>query len=59
MVMTKAEFAQRWDKDDTGDGITMDEVAECAQAWGLYAIPRIHPIDVVREAVVQASGATT
>lgn len=59
MSMTKEEFARRWDKDDNGDGITFDEVAECAKAWGLFATPRIHPIHKVRDAVVKASGAKT
>lgn len=59
MTMTKEEFARRWDSDEHGDGITVDEVAECAQAWGLYATPRIHPIRTVTLAVVKASGATT
>ena len=57
--MTKAEFAERWDKDDTGDGITFDDIADCAKAWGLFIRPRIHPIHDVRDAVVKASGATT
>lgn len=57
--MTKAEFAERWDKDDTGDGITFDDIADCAKAWGLFIRPRIHPIHDVRDVVVKASGATT
>ena len=56
MVMTKAEFAERWEKDDNGDGITVDEVAECAVAWGLYHSPKIEPMDQVIAAVVKAAG---
>ena len=59
MSMTKDQFAARWDKDDDGDGITVDEIAECAQEWGLFATPRIHPIRVVIAAVVKESGAKT
>lgn len=59
MTMTRAEFAERWDSDDEGGGITMNEVADCAQAWGLYSTPRTHPMSTVLEAVVQASGAIT
>lgn len=59
MTMTKEQFAERWDSDASGGGISIDEVAECAQAWGLYPTPRIHPMSVVLEAVVKASGATT
>jgi len=57
--MTKAEFAKRWDSDDTGGGITFDDCADAAVAWGLYQNPRIAPIHDVRDAVVKASGATT
>ena len=59
MSMTKAEFAERWDSDDDGGGITMDEVADCAVAWGLYSSPKIHPINDVLNAVVKESGAKT
>ena len=59
MTMTKAEFAERWDKDDEGDGITGDEICDCAEAWGLFATPRIHPMNEVMAAVVKASGALT
>jgi hypothetical protein len=59
MVMTREEFARRWDSDASGGGISMDEVAECAQAWGLFAVPRIHPPHQVLDAVVKESGATT
>ena len=59
MSMTRAEFAERWDKDEHGDGITINEIAECAVAWGLYDSPRIHPIREVSLAVVKESGAKT
>lgn len=59
MSMTKEEFARRWDKDDTGDGITYNEIADCAVAWGLFATPRIHPIQDVKAIVVKESGALT
>jgi len=32
--MTKEEFKARWEKDDEGDGLTFDDVAECAREWG-------------------------
>lgn len=59
MAMTREQFAERWDKDDDGDNITMNEVADCAEAWGLFATPRVHPMHQVLEAVVKESGATT
>lgn len=59
MEMTKEEFARRWDSNDEGGGITFDDVADCAKAWGLYQRPRTRPINEVKEAVVKASGAKT
>ena len=53
--MTKAEFKRRWMKDESGDGLTFDDVADCAQAWGLFGTPRIHQIDTVKEAVLEAA----
>ena len=58
-AMTRDQFAARWDKDEHGDNISVDEIAECAQAWGLYAAPPTHPIRVVLAAVVKESGAKT
>lgn len=54
-AMTKEEFSRRWNKDDQGDGITFNEIADCAVAWGLFPTPRIHSIHKVRDAVVQAA----
>ncbi|AMM44346.1 hypothetical protein KITKAT_85 [Arthrobacter phage Kitkat] len=59
MAMTKEEFRERWDSGTDGGGITNDDVADCAVAWGLFDQPRIHPINDVVDAVVAASGATT
>jgi hypothetical protein len=56
-AMTKEEFKARWEKDEHGDGITNDEVAECAIAWGVNPHPRTSPIGKVIRAVVKASGA--
>lgn len=53
--MTKEEFKRRWEKDEYGDGITFDEIAECAQKWGLYRTPKTHPIADVVSAVVRAA----
>ena len=54
--MTKQEFKRRWELDETGDGITYDDIADCAVAWGLYGKPKVHPIDVVKHAVLIAAG---
>ena len=59
MAMTKEEFKKRWDGDDNGGGITYDDIAECAVAWGICARPKIMDIHVVRELVVKAAGCET
>ena len=59
MAMTKEEFRERWDSDENGGGITYDDIADCAKAWGLFATPRIHDIKKVRDAVVKAAGCKT
>jgi len=55
-VMTKKEFKKRWNKDENGDGITFDDVAECAKEWGLFPKPRIHDQAKVTRAVLKAAG---
>lgn len=39
-MMNRAEFKKRWESDDRGGGITFDDIAECAKAWGLYTTPK-------------------
>ncbi len=39
-TMTKEEFKARWDSNERGGGITYDDIADCAEAWGLCARPR-------------------
>ena len=56
MSMTKQEFKRRWESDETGDGITFDDIAECAKAWGIASTPRIMQIDRVRYMVLKAAG---
>lgn len=53
--MTKAEFKQRWESNDVGGGITYEDIAECAKAWGLYSTPRIHYIGKVTYEVLKAA----
>ena len=55
-IMTKEEFKRRWDSDERGGGITFDDIAECAKAWGLYSKPKTVKIEEVRDAVLQAAG---
>ena len=51
--MTREEFKRRWEKDDNADGITYEEIADCAEQWGLYSNARIHDINEVTRRVLQ------
>lgn len=51
--MTRDEFKKRWESDDSGGGITFDDIANCAQKWGLYRTPRTAQIDMVRYRVLK------
>lgn len=55
MVYTKEKFKELWESDKYGGGITYDDCADCAKAWGLYSNPRICNIDEVVDAVVKAA----
>lgn len=57
MAMSREEFAQRWDSDEEGGGITYDDIAECAVAWGITSSPKAQSVDDVARRVVEASGA--
>lgn len=54
--MTKDEFKTRWESDDEGGGINFDDIAACAQEWGLFATPKIHLMHEVLYAVLKAAG---
>ena len=54
-VMTKAEFKTRWESDDCGGGITWDDVADHAEAWGLVRTARIMPMQKVLQLVLKAA----
>lgn len=54
--MTKEEFKRRWEKDERGDGISFNDIAKCAEEWGLFAFPRMMQMDQVRYAVLRAAG---
>lgn len=53
--MTKATFKARWESSDDGGGITFDDIAECAKAWGIAPRPRVMPIHAVRYRVLKAA----
>jgi hypothetical protein len=56
MAMTKEEFKKRWESDELGGGICFDDVADCAQAWGLFRRPRTSQINRVLYSVLKAAG---
>ena len=53
--MTKEEFKRRWEKDERGDGITFNDIADCAKEWGLYQKPKTEDINKVLNAVLKAA----
>lgn len=54
--MTKEEFKTKWESDDNGGGITMDDIAACAREWGISQRPKTQPIDLIRYRVLVAAG---
>lgn len=55
MSMTREAFRKRWGVDNEG-GITHDEIADCAKAWGLFSTPRTKPMDEVVDRVLAYAG---
>jgi hypothetical protein len=53
--MTKDQFKKRWESNDDGEGITFNDIAECAKDWGMFAHPRVHQLDEVRYQVLKAA----
>lgn len=51
--MTRKEFKRRWEKDARGDGITYDEIAECAKEWGILTNPKTKNINEVTYLVLK------
>jgi len=55
-AMTKEEFKTRWDGDDSGGGISYNDIADCAVAWGISRTPKTRRIDLIRYQVLVAAG---
>lgn len=55
MVYTKEDFKRMWEANEYGSGITYDDIAECAQAWGISSYPRTRPIDEITYRVLKAA----
>lgn len=59
MAYTKKQFQKLWDANDSGSGITYDDIAACAKEWGLYTNPKTADIEKVKEAVLKAAKCKT
>ena len=55
MIYTKEDFKRLWEANSCGSGITYDDIAECAKAWGISSHPRTHPIDEITYRVLKAA----
>ena len=55
MVYTKEKFKELWEANSCGSGITYDDIADCAQAWGISSNPRTHLVDEVTYKVLKAA----
>jgi hypothetical protein len=55
MEMTKSQFRRRWAGLDGGE-TTNEDIFDCAKAWGLFFLAKIHNLNKVMDAVVKAAG---
>ena len=55
MVFTREEFKVLWEADSAGSGITYDDIADCAVAWGISYNPRLGPINEITYKVLKAA----
>ena len=55
-IMTREEFKARWESNEHGGGITFDDIADCAKAWGICGNPRTHDINKIKDMVLVAAG---
>ena len=56
LSMAKQEFKKRWESDDAGGGISFEDVANCAKAWGIASYPRTMRLELIRYLVLKAAG---
>lgn len=57
--MTKEEFKEKWESDENGGGITFDDVAECAIAWGVSSRPKTENMLKLLDRVLIAANCKT
>jgi len=53
--MTKEEFKSKWESNDSGGGITFNDIADCAKEWGICSNPCTQQLDYVRYRVLKES----
>lgn len=56
MIYTKEKFKELWEANSTKSGITYDDIADCAVAWGILEYSRTRPIDYIKYRVLKAAG---
>lgn len=54
-MLTKQEFKTRWESSENGGGITNDDIADCAIAWGVSQQPRCRAMSRVVYQVLKAA----
>jgi hypothetical protein len=54
--MTKQEFKERWESDDDGGGLTMNDIADCAVEWGISDRPKTRSLTLIQYEVLKAAG---
>lgn len=55
MVYSKEDFKRLWEANKYGSGITYDDIADCAVAWGISYNPRLGPINEITYKVLKAA----
>lgn len=55
MVYSKEKFKELWEANEHGSGITYDDIADCAVAWGISSHPRTRPIREITYQVLKAA----
>lgn len=55
MIYTKEKFKELWEANECGSGITFNDIADCAVAWGISSRPKTRPINLIRYMVLKAA----
>lgn len=56
MVYTRENFKRTWDSDEKAGGITFNDIADCAVAWGISRNPRCCNIRMITGRVLKEAG---